>query len=159
SIKGPSSLCLKTTGPSASGGFSCKIRLFNPASSALALSRYHRVQSEKFGVPPLGGKSMESPPPNSVQRQQGLKAGLQASALGVIRTFALSLALSLSSVSPAIAAAEPQSSRPPHEDPIILTPRPPRTPRINGARIFGVRPNHPFLFTIPATGERPMRFV
>jgi alpha-galactosidase len=46
----------------------------------------------------------------------------------------------------------------PHEDAVILTPAPPRTPRINGARIFGVRPGHPFLFTIPATGDRPMTF-
>jgi alpha-galactosidase len=42
---------------------------------------------------------------------------------------------------------------------VILTPRSPRTPRINGARIFGVRPGHPFLFTIPATGDRPMHFT
>ncbi|MCL5098487.1 MAG: putative Ig domain-containing protein [Candidatus Omnitrophica bacterium] len=41
----------------------------------------------------------------------------------------------------------------------ILTPDPPRSPRINGARIFGVRPGSPFLFTIPATGERPMQFT
>lgn len=41
----------------------------------------------------------------------------------------------------------------------ILTPKPPRTPRINGARIFGVRPGSPFLFTIPATGDRPMTFA
>ncbi len=34
----------------------------------------------------------------------------------------------------------------------ILTPKPANTPRINGARVFGVRPGHPFLFTIPATG-------
>lgn len=40
----------------------------------------------------------------------------------------------------------------------ILTPQPSPKPRINGARVFGVRPGHPFLFTIPATGERPMRF-
>jgi alpha-galactosidase len=38
----------------------------------------------------------------------------------------------------------------------ILTPRPPDTPRINGAKVFGVRPGHPFLFTIAATGRRPM---
>ncbi|MGH7979266.1 MAG: putative Ig domain-containing protein, partial [Limisphaerales bacterium] len=31
-------------------------------------------------------------------------------------------------------------------------------PRINGAQIFGVRPGSPFLFTIPATGDRPMTF-
>ena len=40
----------------------------------------------------------------------------------------------------------------------MLTPKAPPEPRINGARIFGVRPGHPFLFTIPATGERPMTF-
>lgn len=40
----------------------------------------------------------------------------------------------------------------------ILTPPPPRTPRINGAKVFGVRPGSPFLFTIAATGDRPMSF-
>jgi alpha-galactosidase len=40
----------------------------------------------------------------------------------------------------------------------ILTPPPPETPRINGARIFGVRPGHPFLYTIAATGKRPLTF-
>jgi alpha-galactosidase len=40
----------------------------------------------------------------------------------------------------------------------ILTPPAPETPRINGARIFGVRPGHPFLFTVAATGQRPMTF-
>lgn len=48
---------------------------------------------------------------------------------------------------------------PPREEAFILTPKPSRTPRINGARIFGVRPGHPFLFTIPATGDRPMTFA
>lgn len=42
--------------------------------------------------------------------------------------------------------------------PYILTPVPPATPRINGAGVFGVRPGSPFLFTIAATGERPMTF-
>jgi len=40
----------------------------------------------------------------------------------------------------------------------VLTPPPPPTPRINGARVFGVRPGNPFLFTIAATGQRPMTF-
>jgi alpha-galactosidase len=40
----------------------------------------------------------------------------------------------------------------------ILTPPAPDTPRINGAKVFGVRPGSPFLFAIPATGERPMKF-
>jgi alpha-galactosidase len=41
----------------------------------------------------------------------------------------------------------------------ILTPPPPATPRINGPSVFGVRPGSPFLYTIPATGERPMEFA
>jgi len=53
---------------------------------------------------------------------------------------------------------QPSVTNLPREEAVILTPKPPRTPRINGARIFGVRPNHPFLFTIPATGDRPMTF-
>jgi alpha-galactosidase len=42
--------------------------------------------------------------------------------------------------------------------PYVLTPAAPATPRINGANVFGVRPGSPFLFTIPATGDRPMTF-
>lgn len=41
----------------------------------------------------------------------------------------------------------------------LLTPPAAPTPRINGARSFGVRPGHPFLFTVPATGERPLKFA
>jgi len=40
----------------------------------------------------------------------------------------------------------------------IRTPKPPQTPRINGPSIFAVRPGHPFLYLIPATGARPMEF-
>jgi alpha-galactosidase len=40
----------------------------------------------------------------------------------------------------------------------ILTPPAASEPRINGACIFGARPNSPFLYTIPATGDRPMVF-
>ncbi|HXS69340.1 MAG TPA: Ig domain-containing protein, partial [Candidatus Polarisedimenticolia bacterium] len=40
----------------------------------------------------------------------------------------------------------------------IRTPKAPATPRINGPGIFGVRPQHPFLYHIPATGDRPMTF-
>src|ERR1035438_4123603 len=39
-----------------------------------------------------------------------------------------------------------------------LTPKPSPMPRINGSEIFGVRPGHPFLYRIPATGNRPMTF-
>ena len=47
----------------------------------------------------------------------------------------------------------------PHEEAVILTPKPSPKPRINGARVFGVRPGHPVLFTIAATGDRPMTFA
>lgn len=40
----------------------------------------------------------------------------------------------------------------------ILTPKAPDTPRINGAKVFGVRPGSPFLFIVPATGKRPLVF-
>jgi alpha-galactosidase len=40
----------------------------------------------------------------------------------------------------------------------ILTPPPPATPRINSPGVFGVTPGAPFMYTIPATGERPMAF-
>ena len=43
-------------------------------------------------------------------------------------------------------------------EPYILTPKPSDNPRINGAKVFGVRPGHPFLYTIAATGKRPMTF-
>jgi alpha-galactosidase len=44
------------------------------------------------------------------------------------------------------------------EEAVILTPKAGPVPRINGARVIGVRPGHPFLFRIPTTGQRPIRF-
>src|SRR5258708_17194268 len=41
---------------------------------------------------------------------------------------------------------------------VILTPKPGPSPRINGPKVFGVRPGHPIVFTIPATGTRPIEF-
>lgn len=40
----------------------------------------------------------------------------------------------------------------------ILTPKAKAAPQINGPAVFGVTPNAPFLYTIPATGNRPMKF-
>jgi alpha-galactosidase len=50
-------------------------------------------------------------------------------------------------------------AHPPTEQMGILTPPPPAAPRINGARVFGVRPGSPVLFTVPATGKRPLSFA
>lgn len=47
---------------------------------------------------------------------------------------------------------------PPVEKEEILTPVPGPEPRINGPRIYGARPGHPFIYRIPCTGERPMKF-
>src|ERR1041385_3137343 len=51
-----------------------------------------------------------------------------------------------------------ESTNTPAAAPEIRTPKPSPTPRINGPGIFGVRPGHPLLYHIPATGERPMEF-
>ena len=60
---------------------------------------------------------------------------------------------------PAAAEDGQATAAPPAPEPrLVLTPKPGPAPRINGARVFGVRPGSPFLFTIPATGERPMTF-
>jgi alpha-galactosidase len=52
----------------------------------------------------------------------------------------------------------PQIVLPPMEDQYLLTPPAPAKPRINGPKIFGVRPGNPVLFTIPTTGIRPIKF-
>jgi alpha-galactosidase len=61
-----------------------------------------------------------------------------------------------------LAASLPAQTSKPGESPApareIRTPKAPATPRINGPGQFGVRPRHPFLYQIPATGERPMEF-
>jgi alpha-galactosidase len=43
--------------------------------------------------------------------------------------------------------------------PYILTPKEELPPRITGAKVFGVRPGSPVLFTLTATGEKPMQFA
>ena len=42
---------------------------------------------------------------------------------------------------------------------VILTPPAGPAPRINGPRVYGCRPGNPFLFRIPTTGVRPIRFA
>lgn len=44
------------------------------------------------------------------------------------------------------------------EEAVLLTPPAPREPRINGPRVYGVRPGSPFLYRIPCTGQRPVLF-
>jgi alpha-galactosidase len=42
--------------------------------------------------------------------------------------------------------------------PYVLTPMPPKEPRINGPEVYGANAGNRFLYRIPATGERPMKF-
>jgi len=58
-----------------------------------------------------------------------------------------------------VTGTRPQTIDAPTEPKVILTPKAPPTPRINGPRVYGVRPGRPFLFIIPATGDRPMTFA
>src|ERR1035438_5527235 len=40
-----------------------------------------------------------------------------------------------------------------------LTPPAGDAPHINGPRIYGCRPGHPFLYRIPCTGQHPIQFT
>ncbi len=63
------------------------------------------------------------------------------------------LALSPASVSAADPAAPVLTSA---TDGLIRTPPAPPEPRINGPRVYGARPGHPFEYHVPVTGERPI---
>lgn len=58
-----------------------------------------------------------------------------------------------------VAGAKPRLVAAPVEERVVLMPKPGPQPRINGPTIYGARPGHPFLYRIPCTGERPMRFA
>ena len=47
---------------------------------------------------------------------------------------------------------------PAYPESYILTPKPGPSPKINGPVVYGVRPGRPFLYRIPCTGQRPIRF-
>ena len=53
-------------------------------------------------------------------------------------------------------AVDPPSA--PAEEKVILTPRPGLEPRINGPKVYGVRPGRPLLYRVPCTGQRPIAF-
>jgi alpha-galactosidase len=83
----------------------------------------------------------------------------------------LTCCLLLLAISPQMFAQTQQATTPPVTQPAkvevpvvlptsadILTPPALPQPLIHGPKIFGVRPGSPFLYTIPATGTRPMKF-
>jgi alpha-galactosidase len=53
-------------------------------------------------------------------------------------------------------AQSPSPTPTPDYTSAIRTPPPPPTPRINGPRIYGERPGHPFFYHLPVSGERPI---
>ncbi len=57
-----------------------------------------------------------------------------------------------------VVGKRPETVDAPREEAIILTPKPGPKPRINSAKVFGVRPGSPVLYTVAATGQRPMGF-
>jgi alpha-galactosidase len=48
---------------------------------------------------------------------------------------------------------------PNNDEKYILTPTSPQFPKINSAKVFGATPGNPFLYTIAASGSRPMQFA
>jgi alpha-galactosidase len=57
-----------------------------------------------------------------------------------------------------VAGETPCTVDAPQEEAVILTPPSAPAPRINSPKVFGVRPGSPVLYTIAATGTRPMIF-
>jgi alpha-galactosidase len=57
-----------------------------------------------------------------------------------------------------VIGAAPKTVPVPAEPAIVRTPKPEPAPRINGPLVYGCRPGHPFLYRIPAQGDRPMTF-
>ena len=69
----------------------------------------------------------------------------------VVLTFLVAIAVQFAcSTEAPTQTSDPQSP--------ILTPKPPREPRINGPKVYGCRPARPFLYRIPCTGQRPITF-
>ena len=81
----------------------------------------------------------------------------------MLAPFSLTLLASLTLLSTVALAADiaPPAAGPaasPQEG-LIRTPPAPPTPRINGPRVYGARPDHPFFYHLPVTGERPVTFA
>ncbi len=53
----------------------------------------------------------------------------------------------------------PVAVGPPREKAVLLTPPPGPAPALHGPRVYGCRPGRPFLYRIPCTGRRPIRFA
>jgi len=85
--------------------------------------------------------------------------------MNILRTAGLAFALVATAARTAAAPAIAQGSAlgaptaPMPRGAIILTPRAGPAPRINGARVIGIRIGASLRWTIPVSGDRPMRFA
>lgn len=57
-----------------------------------------------------------------------------------------------------VSGSDPVAIPAPADEAILLTPKPKSAPRINGPRLYGCRPGNPFLYRIPVSGDRPIKF-
>ena len=57
-----------------------------------------------------------------------------------------------------VSGVPPQPTTPKPEAPYVLTPKPGPGPRLNGPTIYGAHPGNPFLYRLPAQGQRQMTF-
>ena len=69
------------------------------------------------------------------------------------------ISLSFLALVPLVSVAEAVSVSGSVAEPGRLTPPESPEPRINGAKVFGVRPGSPLFFQLAVSGERPMRFT
>ncbi|MDA3924267.1 MAG: glycoside hydrolase family 27 protein [Kiritimatiellae bacterium] len=72
--------------------------------------------------------------------------------------FGIGLVLLAVAVGGAAQVIAQEASSFPDLTPLIVTPAHKAEPRFNGAKVFGVRPDSPILYTLAVAGERPMKF-
>jgi alpha-galactosidase len=58
-----------------------------------------------------------------------------------------------------VMGVDPISVKREREKEYVLTPSTSKSPSINAPHVYGARPENPFLFTIPVSGERPMEIT
>lgn len=92
----------------------------------------------------------------AVQTRVTIGLRMKSAALNALGTAALVCSGIVLPAAPA--AAEPINAAAPPQTAVILTPKPARSPRINGPAVYGIRPGTPFWYTIPVTGDRPMLY-
>lgn len=79
--------------------------------------------------------------------------------LNVFRTYSRAfIILAILNSSVTIGSVHAQDSLASFRNAAILTPKSGPEPKINGPKVYGVRPSHPIVFTIPVSGDRPMKF-